>query len=197
MGQAATDDAVALAKENPTMLVGWHLHLCNSKPVTLPEWPWGSSYTRAGWAIGLLARARELMRREVRAQWELFRATGLPCAFVNSHHHLHAHPMVYATLLDVLSREFAGWLRIGVPRYFDRTPAKARIAGAQSVWRRRDCPFRASDTLWGDDRLYRMRADEVRAAIATLPVGLHEFLFHPRSLEHDLDLATLMELKRQ
>ena len=135
------------------------------------------------------------MRREVKAQWELFRATKLPCAFVNSHHHLHAHPMVYATLLEVLPRDFPGWLRIGVPRYFGRTPAKARIAGGQSVWRRRRCPFRASDTLWGDDRLYAMRADEVRATIATLPPGLHEFMFHPRSVDHDQDFTALLELR--
>ena len=197
MGQAAIEEAVALARENPTLQVGWHLHLCNSRPVTCAEWPWGKSYTRAGWAIGFSARARDLMRREVRAQWELFQATGLPCGFVNSHHHLHAHPMIYATLLEVLPRDFAGWLRIGAPRCFDRTSTKAAIGAAQSAWRRRRCPFRASDSLWGDDRTYQMRADEVRAVIATLPPGLHEFMFHPRSVECDLDLAALLELKRQ
>ena len=49
------------------------------------------------------------MREEVRAQWEMFRETGLTCAFVNSHHHLHAHPFVYQVLLDVLKPSF-DWL---------------------------------------------------------------------------------------
>ncbi len=76
MGQPATDDAVQLAKETPTLQVGWHLHLCDSRPVTAPAWPWGRSHWRAGFGI---AFSPGLMRREVRAQWELFRATGLRC----------------------------------------------------------------------------------------------------------------------
>src|SRR2546425_3713684 len=82
MGQPGTDDAIALARENPALAVGWHLHLCHSQPVTCAAWPWGDSPTRAGWTIGLSSRARALMRQEVAAQWEMFRATGLPCAFV-------------------------------------------------------------------------------------------------------------------
>jgi hypothetical protein len=35
--------------------------------------------------------------------------------------------------------------------------------------------------LWGLDRIFRMEAGEVRAAIAALPDGFHEFLFHPRT----------------
>jgi predicted glycoside hydrolase/deacetylase ChbG (UPF0249 family) len=177
MGQAATDEAVALARAHPTLQVGWHLHLCDSRPVSCPAWPWGDSYTRAGWAIGLWPRARALMRREVSAQWEQFEATGLRCAFVNSHHHLHAHPMVYAALLEVLPAGFDGWIRRG-------------------GWGRR-CRFRVSDTLWGVHRTYRMQASEVRAAMAGLPAGLHEFLFHPRRTEDDRDFAALMELSRR
>src|SRR5208282_3200020 len=100
VGQPGTADAVRAAQDNPGLRVGWHLHLDNSQPVTCAAWPWGDSYRRAGWAIGLSRRARWLMREEVRAQWEGFRATGLACAFVNSHHHLHAHPFVYQILLD-------------------------------------------------------------------------------------------------
>jgi len=200
MGQAATDDAVVLARENPTLQIGWHLHLCRSKPVTCATWPWGDSHTKAGWAIGLQSSARELMRREVYAQWELFRATRLSCAFVNSHHHMHAHPLVYVALLEVMPSDFAGWLRIGAPHCFSPTigdNVRAAIARAQSAWRRPRCPFRASDTLWGADRTFRMRANEVRAAIMKLPPGLHEFMFHPRNVEHDHDFAALMELKAQ
>ncbi len=40
-----------------------------------------------------------------------------------------------------------------------------------------------------------MDAAEVRAAMAKLPAGLHEFLFHPRAVDRDRDFAALMELK--
>lgn len=172
LGQPATADAVALAKQTPTLQVGWHLHLCHSQPVTRAAWPWGDSYTKAGWAIGLSGKARALMRGEIAAQWEQCKATGLRCAFVNSHHHLHMHPLVFRAMLDVLPADFDGWVRRGWP-----------------------CRFRRSNSLWGVHRTFRMNAGEVRAAMAKLPAGLHEFLFHPRNVEHDCDFQALMELK--
>ena len=50
LGQPGTDHAVALAREHPTLLIGWHLHLCDSRPATRSAWPWGASPGRAGLA---------------------------------------------------------------------------------------------------------------------------------------------------
>lgn len=185
MGQLGTDDAVQLARETPTLQVGWHLHLTDSTPTTAPRWPWGASPARAGWAIGLFPSAQRLIEREVERQWELFAATGLPCAFVNSHHHLHAHPLVYRAMRRVVGVRFDGWLRQGRPRYFSpRVASGAVTALADRLFfarRRRLSPWRSTDTLWGLDRLFRMNADEVRAALAAIPDGFHEFMFHPRT----------------
>jgi hypothetical protein len=200
VGQPATADAVRLALDTPGLRVGWHLHLDNSQPVTCAAWPWGSSYRRAGWAIGLSRRARDLMRDEVRAQWERFGETGLTCAFVNSHHHLHAHPFVYEVLLDVLKPSFNGWLRLGKPRFFSPNLDALWIRPADWLWmgpRRRRCPYRCSDTLWGLGRTCRMQADEVARAIKHLGPGFHEFYLHPRSTaSDDRDLRCLLELKQ-
>ena len=198
VGQPGTADAVRAARDNPGLRVGWHLHLDNSQPVTCATWPWGDSYRRAGWAIGLSRRARQLMQQEVRAQWELFRATGLTCAFVNSHHHLHAHPFVYRVLLDVLKPSFDGWLRLGKPRFFSADFDAVWMGPADWLWmrpRRRRCPYRCSDTLWGLGQTFRMQAGEVTRATHQLGGGLHEFYFHPRSTDNDADLQCLLELK--
>ncbi|HUJ09693.1 MAG TPA: ChbG/HpnK family deacetylase [Verrucomicrobiae bacterium] len=198
MGQQATDDAVRRARENPSLQIGWHLHLCDSQPVTCHSWPWGNAYVQAGWRIGLMPGARRLMRREVAAQWELYQQTGLPCAFVNSHHHLHAHPMVYAALLEVLPRPFNGWLRLGRPCFFGPTENQHLYSWADGIFmrtRRRHCPFRCSDTIWGLGRTYRMQAQEVIEAVQRLPEGLHEFYFHPRSKD-DADTQCLLELRK-
>ncbi len=125
MGQAATEDAVRLARDNPTLQIGWHLHLCDSQPITQSAWSWGNSHSRAGWAIGLSPEARHLMHEEVKVQWELYRATGLPCAFVNSHHHLHGHPFVYKAMLNVLPPKFVGWIRLGKPQFF--SPSRGQL----------------------------------------------------------------------
>jgi hypothetical protein len=199
MGQPGTAGAVAFAREYPSLQIGWHLHLCNSQPLTVASWPWGQSPTRAGWAMGLSSTARRLMRTEIAAQWDQFKATSLTCAFVNVHHHLHAHPIVYRELLGVLPRDWRGWIRLGAPRFFTSRPGQ--WWQTKSEWfcwrpRRRRCAFGTSDTLWGVDRLFRMQASEVAAVIQHLPTGRHEFMFHPRTVVDDNDLTCLIKLRR-
>src|SRR6266404_4819405 len=139
------------------------------------------------------------MRDEVRVQWELFHATGLPGAFVNSHHHLHAHPFVYSALLDVLPPQFKGWIRLGKPRFFTPQPGMVAFGITDKVFmeaRRRRCPYRHSDTTWGLGRTFRMQAPEVVDAARQLTGGLHEFFFHPRNIDNDADVRCLVELKK-
>ena len=184
MAQPATDDAVAVARSNPTLEIGWHLHLNDSNPATVDHWPWGASPMKAGFSIGLVPSSRALMKREVARQWELFQATGLECRFINSHHHLHAHPFVYQTLLDVVGPHFRGWIRLGRPKTFQPLPVSllwSALGWACLERRRKLSPWRTPDTLWGLDRIFDMNAGEVSAAVAGLPDGFHEFLFHPRT----------------
>ena len=198
MGQPGTEHAIRLARENPSLQVGWHFHLCDSKPITRRAWPWDASHSRAGWAIGLLSGARRLMRNEIKVQWELFRATGLSCAFVNSHHHLQAHPFVYTALLNTLPADFNGWIRLGKPEFFSPSPQATLFGVIDKLLmesRRRNCPYRHSDTMWGLGRTFHMQAPEVAAVLKQLPAGFHEFFFHPRTIESDMDVQCLLELK--
>lgn len=198
-GQPGTADAADRTRRLPGLQVGWHLHLNDSLPVTVERWPWGASPARAGWSIGLFRSARELARREIVRQWELFQETGLECRFVNCHHHLHAHPFVYRTLLEVLGPGFKGWIRLGALKAFSPAPAFAAGAAAAELFqrrRRRLSPWRATDTLWGVDRVFRMDAAEVAPAIAGLGDGFHEFLFHPRQPDAtDPDTRCLLALR--
>ena len=200
LGQPGTAQAVTLAREHPALRIGWHLHLCDSLPVTQAAWPWGASSARAGLAIGLLPGARRLMRAEVREQWRRFAATGLACEFVNAHHHLHVHPAVLREIKSVLPADFSGWLRGFNVRCFDDRPNAtgrfARLLGPLvRRWLRRGRRLRMSDTLWGLDRLFQMRSGEVRSAMRTLPSGCHEFVFHPRGTVPDADLEALFQLR--
>lgn len=198
MGQTATAKAVQLAREHQQLQVGLHFHLCDSTPVTCAAWPWGSSPHRAGWSIGLSHAARALMRREVQAQWDMFQATGLGCAFVNCHHHLHVHPAVCATLMEVLPQDFAGWVRLGQPRLFSQRLRDCARHAAVAFWSgrgRRHSPHPTCRTLWGLDRLFKMQASEILSVVPGLPDGLHEFMFHPRAADNDTDVACLLELR--
>jgi predicted glycoside hydrolase/deacetylase ChbG (UPF0249 family) len=196
MAQPATGAAVELAQAHPSLKIGWHLHLNDSLPATVERWPWGASPVKAGFAIGLSPRARDLMHREVARQWELFQQTGLECHFINSHHHLHAHPFVYRALLETVGPKFSGWIRLGQAQVFGRqAPPLWRALDAIYLNRRRkSSPWGSTDTLWGIDRIFRMDAAEVRATIPALPDGFHEFLFHPRTRSCP-DTLCLLELR--
>ena len=74
-----------------------------------------------------------------------------------------------------------------------RLPSPAPTGELFQARRRRLSPWRATDTLWGLDRVFRMRSREVGAAIAALPGGFHEFLFHPRTRSCP-DTQCLLEL---
>lgn len=197
MGQPATGHAAELAHANPSMEVGWHLHLVDSRPLTLDAWPWGASHTRAGIALAVSPGARAAVRREIEAQWAAFRDTRLDCRFANAHHHLHVHPFVRRAMLEVMGSDFDGWLRWGRLCCFDRSAAALGyrlLDGTLLAPHRGRLPYRESTTLWGIDRTFRMRAEEIRRVLPTLGDGLHELMFHPRSLDHN-DTLCLLELK--
>jgi predicted glycoside hydrolase/deacetylase ChbG (UPF0249 family) len=196
MGQPGTEEAVEKARENPGLQIGWHLHLNDSCPTTMPAWPWASSPVRAGIIISLSPNAEALMRGEIARQWELFKKTGLPCEFVNCHHHLHAHPAVFRALTEVVGKDFKGWVRLGNVRSFGSANffSKSRMLDFRFKKLRQLSTWRSTDTLWGVDRLFAMDAREVQKAIATLPEGFHEFLFHPRNLSCP-DTQCLLELR--
>jgi predicted glycoside hydrolase/deacetylase ChbG (UPF0249 family) len=195
MAQPGTKDAVVQAKANPALKIGWHLHLCDSFPSTWDTWPWGRSPLYAGVRVTLSRDARAMMRREMERQWHQFRETGLDCAFINTHHHLHVHPWIFETLCKVVGNDFKGWIRLGHVQLFKpRWRRVARLVDSYFNRVRRISPWKSSATVWGVDRTFAMKSAEVRAAVATLPDGLHEFIFHPRELACP-DTKCLLELK--
>ncbi|HSI82408.1 MAG: ChbG/HpnK family deacetylase [Candidatus Methylacidiphilales bacterium] len=186
MGQPGTDQGVDLARQNPGLHVGFHLHLCDSLPLTLgcgggggsatgsrADWPWGSDPARAGWAIGTQRSARLLAEAEIARQWQEFRARGLHCAFVNAHHHLHVHPFVMEMLRDIVGPECGdAWWRWGRPRWFGRKGLSARMASAGWALVRAmshlPAGTHAPQTLWGIDRNFQMDAGEIKDVLQTL-----------------------------
>ncbi len=115
-GEAAAE-AVALARRHPRLRVGLHVTLALERPCLPPETvprlvgPDGRlprNATLAGLRWFLDPRARAQLRREVRAQVEAFRRTGLPLDHLNGHLHLHLHPVVWRELAAVARRTGAG-----------------------------------------------------------------------------------------
>jgi len=198
IGQPGTAEAVELARRNPELELGWHVHLCDSRPVTRERWPWGNSPMQAGLQLGWGRSNRSLIAAEIQEQWRRFKATGLPCRFVNSHHHLHFHPWVRRVLAEVLASEPVGWQRGLRFRLFggarDWRSALTRAAAGYRFISPAGPAWPAADSVWGIDRFRCMNAAEIRAVLATLPEGRHEFIFHPRTRVADQDFEALRTL---
>src|SRR5262245_58455693 len=114
VNEAAFDQAVELARENPSLAIGLHLVLVLGRS-TLPhseiphitdqESNFTNSSFRAGVQYYFSAAARRELRREMRAQFQRFVATGLPFSHVDGHTHLHQHPVIFDELIR-LCEEF-------------------------------------------------------------------------------------------
>src|SRR5262249_12789423 len=123
VGAPAAEDAVARARRLPTLRVGLHLVLVEGRPVSPPASiphlvdAAGEVETRlfrAGVRFFFRPAARRELAREIRAQFEAFRATGLPLDHVNAHNHMHLHPTVM-DLLVAIGRDF-GLAAVRLPR---------------------------------------------------------------------------------
>jgi len=106
----AFDNAVVLAKENPRLAVGIHLVTVVGKSVLAhSEIPsivdrmgrFSNDPVSAGLKYFFSSTARRELRREIRAQFEKFKATGLPLSHIDGHLHLHVHPVIFKTALEL------------------------------------------------------------------------------------------------
>ncbi len=109
VGEPAFAEAVALAKEHPRLGIGLHLTLSCGHATLRPEKIPGLVNARGefenrpaalGWRYFFRRELREQLRREIHAQFEKFRRSGLPLDHVNGHQHLHLHPTIFRILME-------------------------------------------------------------------------------------------------
>jgi hopanoid biosynthesis associated protein HpnK len=108
------EQAVQLARENPTLGIGLHLTLLHghsalprAKIPDLVDEQGRFSYNPVATGFRYFAqrRLKSQLLAEIDAQFAKFRETGLPLDHVNGHLHLHLHPTVF----QILSNNTARW----------------------------------------------------------------------------------------
>ncbi len=113
MNEAALDEAVALARENPKLGVGLHLTLSHGRSALPSEkipglvnerGEFSNAPTATGFRYFIKRGLREQLRAEIHAQFEKFRATGLTLDHVNGHLHFHLHPTIFRIVMDAAER---------------------------------------------------------------------------------------------
>lgn len=178
---AAFDDAVTLARENPTLDIGVHLVLVGEPPfpITMPQ------LMRAM----LLGRIR--IYDELRAQVRRILDAGLQPTHLDTHKHTHLLPPVLDAVARLSEEYKIPWVR----RPFDLplTPGTAPSVGWAKrttshvlglvrsrfarVLDRHGC--RSTDQFAGFQITGRYNAAELAQLIRALPEGSTEFMCHP------------------
>jgi chitin disaccharide deacetylase len=110
VNERAVEQAVRMAKANPGLAVGLHLVLSQGRAalshdeipqITDCQGSLSDSPLRAGLKYFFNHQARRELQREMRAQFERFRSTGLPFSHVDGHAHLHMHPVIFDQLIPL------------------------------------------------------------------------------------------------
>jgi len=174
VGAPAVDDAVARARRLPSLRVGLHVVLVEGRPVSPPAaiphlvdaaGEFDTRLFRAGVRFFFQPAVRRELAREIRAQFEAFRATGLALDHVNAHNHMHLHPTVMDLLVEI-GRDF-GLAAVRVPR--EPPLVTWRAAGSGLVGRVVESAFLAPWTA-----LLRRKAARAGLAVNDHVLGLHD-----------------------
>ncbi len=215
VGAPAAADAVARARRLERLHVGLHLVLASGHPVLPPaaipalvgaDGAFGDGLVGPSFRFVFDAAAQAQLEREIRAQFEAFRATGLALDHANAHRHLHLHPTV-ARLMLAVGREY-GLKAVRVPseplrplRRASARPSELAVAALHRPFaallrrRVRAAGLAANDHLLGLAWTGAMTEDRVLRLIETMPAGVSELYLHPAA-ERSAPLARAMPAYR-
>jgi chitin disaccharide deacetylase len=112
--------AAAAVRERTGISVGLHVTLCDGKAVlphtSLPELTGSDGkFLESAAAVwrklgkdNMLAQAAA----EIEAQFDRLKSAGIQLDYVDSHHHLHMHPGLFATVCRIAAERGVAWIRI-------------------------------------------------------------------------------------
>jgi chitin disaccharide deacetylase len=143
---------------------------------------------RAGIRFFFLPAVRRQLRKEIRAQFEAFRATGLTLDHVNAHKHMHLHPTV-AELIIEIGGDF-GMKAVRVPSEPVATlrqafPDERYRKPFYGLWverlrhRLQHAGLFVNDHLFGLAGSGGMSEDRLLRLLPHLPDGVSEIYLHP------------------
>ena len=201
----AAEDAIGRAKRMPDLGVGLHLAIfgarasAHGRSVVAPDGEnLGYSPVLAGSAIMVTLGGRRAARREIAAQFEAYRKTGLELGHLDGHWHCHQHPSVLALALEygvplglkalrVPYEPFGFSRRVAAPVLARRGKTGARLSHAvfglplTSVMRlqARAAGVAVNDTFFGKTDDGFISEELLLSLLANLPKGATELGLHP------------------
>lgn len=161
---AAFDDAVRLARENPSLDVGCHLVLVGGHSLLEP----GQALpARVRELAAALAFRRIRVYEELAAQVRKTLETGIQPTHLDTHKHIHLWPPVLKAVARISQEFHVPWVRL--PLLWRKR--------ARAFLRRHGC--RTTDHFAGYRLTGRLSAEELVRFIRELPAGATELMCHP------------------
>jgi hopanoid biosynthesis associated protein HpnK len=198
VGAPAAADAVERARRLPNLRVGLHVVLVDGEPVSergavpglvVRSGRFRNDLARYGAELALRPALQRQVAREITAQFEAYRATGLPLDHVNAHRHFHLHPTIAAAIMAIGAQYGMRGMRVPVEpwrivatidpqtqRQLGRITApwaarlRARVARAGLA---------TADAVFGLAWSGAMTASRLAPLLAQLPAGNVEIYLHP------------------
>lgn len=217
VGAPAAADALRVAQRLPRLNLGLHVVLVDGAPVSPPEQipdlvdtagRLRSDLTRLAFEIASRRAVRQQLRREITAQFETYRDTGLPLEHVDVHKHFHLHPLVSREIIRIGLRYGMRALRVPAePTRVIRRANDGRIGSSRlvSAWAE---VLRAQasrhglvtpDAVFGLHWSGGLTRDRMLRLLEQLPQGLIEIYLHPAASDtfpgHVPGYAYVEELK--
>jgi len=211
---AAFEEAVELARQNPTLGVGLHLALvCGRstlKPTEIPglvdnRYEFSDNPVWAGLRYFIQPGLRWQLRNEIDAQFQKFNTTGLRLDHVNGHLNIHLHP----TIFKILRRHGGRWGMRACRVTYDPFWLNVRLASGQwgyrishaiifgllsararPALRRHD--VRYTQRVFGMLQTGRVHEDFLLRLLPQLPAGDSELYSHPSLDEFKAELDALV-----
>jgi len=202
VGGKAFEEAVRLARENPSLAVGLHVTMAEGWPTLSPPELVGlidgEGKLRSGPAVGFLILfrrdARQALFREIEEQFRRFLATGLPLSHVDGHLHFHIHPLIFPRLLRLAEESGASGIRIPrddwklslkfPPKRFFLSTLWALIYAPLTSWALKVAKrsgLIVTDKVYGLFKTGSMTEEYVEAVLKNLRESSAELYFHPTS----------------
>lgn len=194
----AAADAVGRARLLPGLRVGLHLVLIEgrsaSRPELIPDLVDANGYfrtdmVRMALALPLRPSLSLQVSAEIVAQFEAYRATGLPLDHVNAHKHFHLHPIIAAKVISIGRRYGMRALRVpfepgaALRRVEKQWPVfPALLVSSWAKWLRvqaRRAHLTTPDAVFGLKWSGSMTTMRLAGIIANLPPGIVEIYTHP------------------
>lgn len=188
VGESGVNEALQIAKKNPTLAVGLHLTLVEGHSV-LPHKEIPDLVDERGCFLDgvvwsgiryFFSKKQQIqIERECEAQIEKFLKAGLKLDHINSHNHLHLHPIIADIVIQLAKKYSIPWVRL---------PLEPKRGGLVSFFakRLRKKLMRANiahnDFIFGLSDTGRMTKEVWLKILNRIPRGFVEIYTHPATL---------------